>query len=473
MPPWNVNMQQLLQSLGTSAAQAGTNQLVTRLLGQRLPAQPSSWSFGLPQLAGLGLTAAGVLGDKESGDVTEARQFLRNRFTSPTALTDQFTGQVGALKAQYQPLLDQQRTRDIEGISQRFAAAFPHQVGAQGPEFGTLARYITDEALPREQAVMGDLGRYFTEQQGNAASTILSTSKPDALSQLAAILGYSALTNNGAGGMTGLTGMTSAGVPGVTQAPGSPSGVQPSPQQILAQGGAQTGATATGQLAGLGSWLGALGSGAAGYGLGNVIGHAVQTPTSTGESWQAGVGGAAAGAVSGALIGALTPLGPAGALIGGLAGLFGGLQSQHAESLAIKAGRHAADLQASGSNINITGSFWTGALGAAGTDTDSFKGWIDSLTAGYGGGDKAFSFGGVSGTNHPQDAIAKVGSHLLLQEIQKTQPSITNLDQVPGFRDQYIAYLMQHYRIEREGGISPVSNVSQFGGLVTDAGLSY
>src|SRR3990167_7771806 len=168
-------------------------------------------------LVGAGLLAGGFAADKEPGEVTQARQFLRNQFTSPNAFGDlmkqnvgnaqtalnplltpgpgqnfltgqlsptntanilqpgpgqqyttqtfqdpqaianRFSGQVGALSQQFQPLLDQQRQRGISDIQQKFAAAFP-TVGAQGPEFGRLARYITDEALPREQALLGNLG---------------------------------------------------------------------------------------------------------------------------------------------------------------------------------------------------------------------------------------------------------------------------------------------------------------------------
>ena len=227
----------------------------------------------LGQLAGAGLLGAGVLSDKEPGEVTQARQYLRNQFTSPNAtsdlqrqavtgaqtalnpllgnvgptgpgqqyLTDMFqnpnglatniANNVSAVSQQFQPLLTQQRQRGIDDISQRFAAAFPSSVGAQGSEFGSLSRYITDEALPREQAFLGQLGLDLQGRQQNAAGTvyqdeqnrrqqiqsmatqgmeipinaagkILDTSKPDQMSQLMTMLGYDMLTRNGQGGST-------------------------------------------------------------------------------------------------------------------------------------------------------------------------------------------------------------------------------------------------------------------------------
>ena len=61
--------------------------------------------FNPNSIGGIGSIIAGA-NQKEPGDVTEARQFLRNQFTSPNALTDQFTGQLNALSSEFQPYLD-------------------------------------------------------------------------------------------------------------------------------------------------------------------------------------------------------------------------------------------------------------------------------------------------------------------------------------------------------------------------------
>ena len=214
MPPnWN----QLLQTLN-SGLQFG-NQLLPR---QSQVMNPTTWqgtnptmtAFGglqLPnQLLGAGLLAGGIASDRTPGITKEAEQFLRNRFSSQTALSDQFTGQLGALNQQFQPLLTQQRQRGIADISQRFAAAFPKTVGAQGPEFGALSRYITDEALPREQGLLGDLGLKLLDYQGQAANTILGTNQQNPLSQLSSLLGYDLLTR-GQGGQGGTSGLFGTG----------------------------------------------------------------------------------------------------------------------------------------------------------------------------------------------------------------------------------------------------------------------
>ena len=287
---------QLVQSLrgGLNTANTflgGSGQLINNLAGLLrggggtsggVQIQTSSLPSWLQPLLGAGLTVGGALADKEPGEVTEARQFLRNQFTSPGAtgqlmgnsvsgaqtalapllgqvgptgpgqnyltslfqdpqgMAQQFSQNVGAVSEQFQPLLTQQRQRGIDDISQRFAAAFPSSVGAQGPEFGTLSRYITDEALPREQAFLGQLGLDLQNRQQNAAGsvfqdeanrrsqvqnlagqglnipinaagTILETSKPDPLAQLASLIGSNMLFNGGAGGTVGGLGGLSGG----------------------------------------------------------------------------------------------------------------------------------------------------------------------------------------------------------------------------------------------------------------------
>ena len=201
---WN----QLLRTLNSGL------QFGSQLLPRQSGTNTSIGGLNIPNnLLGAGLMTAGVLGDKEPGEVLEARQFLRNQFTSPTAtgelmgrnvtgaqtalapllgqvgptgpgqnyltglfddpegMAKQFSTNVGAVSEQFQPLLTQQRQRGIDDISQRFASAFP-TVGAQGSEFGNYARYITDEALPREQAFLGQLGLDLQNRQQSAAGSV-------------------------------------------------------------------------------------------------------------------------------------------------------------------------------------------------------------------------------------------------------------------------------------------------------------
>ena len=233
-----LNLSGLLNTTNRVLGTVGNAANAANLLRRNPTTGQSSFSLGGLQvptsLAGAGLLGAGLLSDKEPGEITEARQFLRNRFTSPTALSDQFSGQIGGLAQSYQPLLTQQRQRGIADISQRFAAAFPKTVGAQGPEFGALSRYITDEALPREQAVLGDIGRQLLTEQGRAAETILQTGKPDPLSQLSTLLGYDLLTR-GQAGAGGQGGQGIVGTDGGTSSLGNLAGGLPSFQQGAGQ----------------------------------------------------------------------------------------------------------------------------------------------------------------------------------------------------------------------------------------------
>lgn len=140
-------------------------------------------SFLSPQsVGGLGLLGASMLGREEPGYVTEARQFLRNRYTSPEALPGEFTGLLPSLEAQFDPFFKQQEQRGIADISQRFANAFPGEVGAQGPEFGALGRYLTDEMIPGRQSFYGNTALNLLNAKERAASQILEMARPDALS---------------------------------------------------------------------------------------------------------------------------------------------------------------------------------------------------------------------------------------------------------------------------------------------------
>src|SRR3990167_6527738 len=424
-------------------------------------------------LLGAGLLGTGLLTDQEPGEVGEARQFLRNRFTSPTALADQFGTQVGAFQQQYQPLLDQMRQRGIDEISQQFAAAFPGTVGAQGPQFGTMGRYLTDEALPREQAVLGDLARYGMNLQGDAAGKILDTSKPDAMSQLAAILGYDML----AGGVNSQLAQQIAQALGTTltldmaQAGAGLSGIMAMtshgvaiPIEAINLSGGLGGATGTsaGASSGLGGLLAALAPAAVGGGLGNLAGANLGSNQFQ-STLIGGAAGAAGGAATGAAIGAFGgPIGAGigtlvGAIAGGIGGLFGRRTKQHAE----KAANRQADIGSQSGQVQAHAAFLGDALEAAGisgsTAVDSalvdemyreFKG------AGYPTITDPNSLKGKTFDKIAQQLVANSASdaaeqnevsyllgRTLLKTLQAQNPAIKTLDDVPGLRQSYLDFL--------------------------------
>jgi len=222
-------------------------------------------------------------------------------------------------------------------------------------------------------------------------------------------------------------------------------------------------------LGSFGGLLQGLGAGAAGFGAGNLIGG--QLPGSRAGGFFAGAGGgAAAGAAIGAFGGPLTSgLGAViGGLVGGIGGLFGSSGADHAQ----KAQRLAADLQAQGTNTGNIGSFWTEALGAAGfQDLDGFSDFVKQQTANSAAGPTEFSFAGISGNLDQQSAIAITGSRLLLQAIQENNPDIRSLDEVEGFRDGYINFILNNTFIEQEGQVTGTQNIGQQGGLLAAAGI--
>ena len=200
-----MNWQQILQMLQSGAQTTGS---IAGLINPPAPAAPSGLIPGVSnqQLLGAGVLGAGLLQREEPGQVVEARQYLRNLFTSPSAIADDFSGQTSALSASYQPLLTQQRQRGMDEVTQRFINAFPGQVGMQGPEVTALGRYLTDEALPREQAVLGDIAQNNLALRSNAAGTILQTNPSTLgadLSQLGTLMLLSGQTPSG-GSLSGL-----------------------------------------------------------------------------------------------------------------------------------------------------------------------------------------------------------------------------------------------------------------------------
>ena len=354
-------------------SQAGAN----RLFGL----QPGGVQLGgmtIPnQWAGLGLGLAGTALDKEPGEIAEARSSVRNLLT-PESQTGQFAGYVKGFNEQFQPFLTQQRQRGIADIQQKFIAAFPKTVGAQGPEFGALSRYITDEALPREQALLGELGLKGISNQLTAGQTLLETARPDpfaqALSQFGGLLSLRDMFGGGAqlGGVppTGQPGQA-GGLDQISQLLGQTTGgfgrqsnngqmelldqagriigwvggdgtVTSITKGIVGKAGGGAGGTvaAGGASPPLAGFAGAaaltataVGSGYVGYQVGSRIGDAIEKPGRS-SNFQTGAAGAASGAASGAATGAaigsvIPGIGTAvgaviGAIVGGISGAVGG-----------------------------------------------------------------------------------------------------------------------------------------------------
>ncbi len=520
------------------------------------------------QAVGGGLLAGGLLGDQgEPGQVTEARQYLRNIFTSPTGQA-QYMGQaIGGLNQYFDPFFQQQDKQVLDNLQQRAIAGQPQSLsaGMGGPELAAIRQANADILTPQRQAFYGTLGTGLLSNAQNAAGTILQTNQPNYLAQMAALLGTNLLMGQNSGGTSATTqaglgttlqnlwnSLTGGGTtsPGTTGTPSNPSGLAAAIQQILGSqgqitnpdgtaitgttgqsmggispsalsslqvllglGGASTGGAAipagtmlpgaltpttvastvgTGPgagasgLAGLlqgqgllgapslssvGGVASGLGAAGAGFGLGDIIGTAIQTPTSTGETWKSAGGGALAGDAAGFAIG-----GPIGAAIGAITGAIGGVFGQHQESLMIKAQAHAADVASQANDVSKLGNFWTQALGAAGVDTDAFHTFVQQQLDQNPNPPEAFSFGDIGGTADQPDAVAQVGAKTLLQAVNTArttqgQPAFTTLDQMPGFRQSYIDYIMQNLTIQSGSGQAPVSNISQKGGYLTDAGL--
>ena len=184
--------------------------------------------------------------------------------------------------------------------------------------------------------------------------------------------------------------------------------------------------------------------------------------------------GAASGAAAGAIMGSVLPgIGTAiGAAIGALAGAFGGFGGSRGADHAFKAQRLSADMASQSNNVAKFGAFWTAALGEAGyADMDGWAGMVQKQITDTPGGASTYSAGGITLSDDQPNAMIRIGSQLLLKEIQKHSPQITSLDMVPDFRKGYIDYIMNNLKIESGGGVVPIQNIGQAGGYLTMAGL--
>ena len=139
---------------------------------------------------GGGLTLAGGLMDKEPGEVLEARQALRNQFTSPSSAllpdfsrtgTDWLTGLVkspadpfaeGGAFARYLPMLEREEGRSLGQLEQIYGAAFPASAGMQGSATAALRR-AAGEFTQNRQTLVADLLREQQGRQQSAANSLL------------------------------------------------------------------------------------------------------------------------------------------------------------------------------------------------------------------------------------------------------------------------------------------------------------
>src|SRR3990167_7963753 len=193
-----MNWQQILQLLNTGAQTFNTiasNPLVRTATGA-------------------GLIGAGLAQKEEPGYATESIQYLRNRL-APQGIADQFSGQIGALNAEYLPYLEQQRNQLLDQTQQRFIAGQPSSFSTamSGPEIGAIRSAITNQIFPAEHAHIADIGQYLLTTGGNAACTLLNYAKPDPLGGYLASLGLNLL--GGRGGQAGQTGQETAGQSGI------------------------------------------------------------------------------------------------------------------------------------------------------------------------------------------------------------------------------------------------------------------
>ena len=213
---WTSLIQPILQAGSSLFGNSGSNGTATT---QTSGGSPFNWN----NIFGAGALAASRLGQDNPqinpGAMEEASQYLRNRL-SPQGIPSQFQGTLESLYPTFEPFLQQQTDKDINAISQRYAAAFPGTAGAQGPEFGALANYITDQAEPRRQAFLGDLAFRSLGLGQTAANSLLNFYKPDPLSDALGKLGGSFISSGNTGGLDSIIrqltgqGTGTAGLPG-------------------------------------------------------------------------------------------------------------------------------------------------------------------------------------------------------------------------------------------------------------------
>lgn len=407
----------------------------------------------LQTILGGGLAVGGALADKEPGEVGEARQFLRNLFnTSPGGLVPDFsqtgldflTGQVeapsdpfaaGGVFESFLPVLERQEEDLLSGLQTRLSAAFPSNVGIQGPEVEALRRTTGDLATNRQSLIANllreqqnrqttsagallNFGQFFPQIQERAASNLLQFSRPDptagAISKLGTVLLMSQLLGQGGGGILGggqgglgglLGGLFGGG--GGTGGGAGGGGLGELLGSLLGGGGAAGGEGAGG--GGLGELLGSIfggGGGGEGAGAAGGLDFGLQGAGLLGESGLSGLGGLLSslgagaggffagqqvggalgggqdsqllGAGSGALSGALAGFalgGPPGAIIGAIAGAFGGFGETREQQHGEKAQFLQEDLDAQRDQVFEIGNIGSTFLQQIGVPQEIMDGW--------------------------------------------------------------------------------------------------
>ena len=370
-----------------------------------------------PSTLGLGLIGAGAALDREPGEALEARQALRNQFTSPVSAllpdfaktgTDYLTSTVkapadpfaaGGAYERYLPALQSSEDDILSGLQNRYNAAFPASFGMQGSAVealrragGELARNrqvlqadLLREQQTRQQNAANALLQYGLDVpriQQNAASRVLEFSRPDPTASAIANLGtVLALSNAGNRGTTGFAG-GGTGVPAL--------------DAILSQLGGGGGATGVADAAGgavsaAGGGLGAilpqlgqfltspagatLAASVGGFGLGNAF-----APKIAGNQFQS----SALGALGGAGAGILAGLGPVGGGIALASGALGGFLGERKEQKARKAEFRRQDSDSQRDQVYEEGNIGAELLQEAGVPQsvmDQFQAFVDQKAA--------------------------------------------------------------------------------------------
>lgn len=356
----------------------------------------------LQTLMGGGLALAGSA-QKEPGEVTEARQFNRNLFTSPNAIPDILTGQINALSPYYQPLFNQQTKALLDEVQQRSVAGLPAGLNPVmgGPELKAIQDATVNQLYPTQQAFLASQAQNNLRTMTGGADSILKNDKgdplSDALAQLGVLMAYSGM-NGGGGGGGGLFGGGAGGA------------------------GGTSGGVNAGQLAQIGGALGSLFGGGASAGGAGGLGSlgAVAAPA-------AGVAAAAAAAYALYQVGKNNP-DLADKWYGKISPLvWAGADKAQKE---LKAEYRQADLSSQADQVQEIGTFFEQRLQGMGIDTSALQSRIKYL---------------VSTSESPaneQDMIVREGGSQLLAAIQARDPSIANLNQVPGLRKEFIDWMV-------------------------------
>lgn len=127
------------------------------------------------QQVGLGLVLASTR-QREPGSITEARQFQRNLFTSPTALPNLVTQQVQGLTPFFEPEFNRVTRNVLEQVQQAEIAGMPQSLSTAmgGPERLALRNAAIDQLIPQQQAFLANLALENIGRQQRAAEVLFS-----------------------------------------------------------------------------------------------------------------------------------------------------------------------------------------------------------------------------------------------------------------------------------------------------------